>query len=185
MSRHTTLTLQVLVPDALAYAIGDEIWQVGLADAIAEEADTIANLAGAELLEEPTDACGNALRLRVIQEMTEALVASGDTYTAPDGVAYVLTNQAKPDRSAEPDTLDPVTATLPDPVVDEVLRFESLPVGSSGDRRAIVRWSDGTEGQALAWYSDEILICEGDLLGKTKHELRSLHFHRDRDWLQS
>ena len=26
---------------------------------------------------------------------------------------------------------------------------------------------------------------KGDLLGKTHEQLRSLHFHRDRDWLQS
>ena len=39
---------------------------------------------------------------------------------------------------------------------------------------------------ALAdWPADEILICEGDLLGKTREQLRSLHFRRDRDWLQS
>ena len=50
----------------------------------------------------------------------------------------------------------------PTPVVEEVLRFEDLPVGSSGSRGAFVRWSDGTESQALAWYGDEILICEGD-----------------------
>ena len=37
----------------------------------------------------------------------------------------------------------------------------------------------------MTWYSDEILICEGDLLAKTRDELRSLHFRRDRDWLQS
>jgi hypothetical protein len=46
----------------------------------------------------------------------------------------------------------------PSPVVEEVLRFEDLPPGSRGSRRAVVRWSDGTEGEALAWYSDEIPI---------------------------
>jgi hypothetical protein len=30
-----------------------------------------------------------------------------------------------------------------------------------------------------------ILICEGDLLGNTREQLCSLHFRRDRDWLQS
>ena len=34
-------------------------------------------------------------------------------------------------------------------------------------------------------YADEILICEGGLIGKTREQLRSLHFRRDRDWLQS
>jgi hypothetical protein len=69
--------------------------------------------------------------------------------------------------------------------VEEVLRFEDLPLGELASRRAVVRWSDGTEGEALRWVSDEILICEGDLVGKTREQLRSLHFRRDRDWLQS
>ena len=67
----------------------------------------------------------------------------------------------------------------------EVLRFEHLPLGSRGSRRALVRWSDGSEGEAMRWYADEILICEGDLIGKTRDQLRSLRFRRDRDWLQS
>lgn len=70
-------------------------------------------------------------------------------------------------------------------VVEEVVRFEALPLGSRGNRRAIVRWSDGSEGEVLTWYDDEVLVCEGDLIGKTRDELRSLHFRRDRDWLQS
>jgi hypothetical protein len=72
-----------------------------------------------------------------------------------------------------------------DSVVEQVLRFENLPIGSSGSRRAIVRWSDGSEDEALRWYADETLISEGDLLGKSRDQLRSLHFRRDRDWLQS
>jgi hypothetical protein len=71
------------------------------------------------------------------------------------------------------------------PTVAEVLAFEDLPPGSLASRRATVRWSDGTEGEALRWYADEVLVCEGDLIGKTQDELRSLHFGRDRDWLQS
>ena len=43
------------------------------------------------------------------------------------------------------------------PTVVEVLRFENLPPGSLASRRAVVRWSDGSEGEALRWYSDEIL----------------------------
>ena len=43
----------------------------------------------------------------------------------------------------------------------------------------------GSDGEALRWYADEVLVCEGDLIGKTQAELRSLHFRRDRDWLQS
>jgi hypothetical protein len=52
-------------------------------------------------------------------------------------------------------------------------------------RRAVVRWSDGTEGEALRYYDDEVLISEGDLIGKTQDEIRTLHFRRDRDWLRS
>ena len=42
------------------------------------------------------------------------------------------------------------------PTVVEVLRFEDLPLGSRGSRRAVVRWSDGTESEALSWFADEI-----------------------------
>jgi hypothetical protein len=72
-----------------------------------------------------------------------------------------------------------------DPVVQEVLRFEDVPLESAGSRRAIVRWSDGTHGEAVTFYADEVLFSEGDLLGKTQSQIRSLHFGRDRDWLQS
>lgn len=71
------------------------------------------------------------------------------------------------------------------PTVVEVLRFEDLPPDSLASRRAVVRWSDGTEGEALRWVADEVLITEGDLLGKSREQLRSLHFRRDRDWLQT
>ena len=71
------------------------------------------------------------------------------------------------------------------PTVVEVLRFEDLPLGSTGSRRAIVRWSDGSEGEAIRFYRDEVLASERDLMGKTQGEIRSLHFRRDRDWLQS
>jgi len=66
------------------------------------------------------------------------------------------------------------------PTVVEVLRL-----ASRGSRRAVVRWSDGTETETLSWFADEILVCEGDLIGKTREQLRALHFRRDRDWLRS
>ena len=78
-----------------------------------------------------------------------------------------------------------MSASSSQPTITEILRFEDLPLGSRGSRRAVVRWSDGSEGEALTWYDDEILICEGDLIGKTSAQLGSLHFRRDRDWLQS
>jgi hypothetical protein len=51
-------------------------------------------------------------------------------------------------------SLDSMSAAEPSPVVEEVVRFEDLPLGSRGTRRAIVRWSDGSEGEALTWYDD-------------------------------
>jgi len=71
------------------------------------------------------------------------------------------------------------------PIVEEVQRFEEVPAGALASRRAIVRWSDGTEGEAIRWYHDEVLICEGDLIHKTLDQIRALHFRRDREWLQS
>lgn len=70
-------------------------------------------------------------------------------------------------------------------VVEEVLRFEDLPVGPMASSRAVVRWSDGSESEALRWFDDEVLVSEGDLVGKTREQIRSLHFRRDRDWLRS
>jgi len=70
-------------------------------------------------------------------------------------------------------------------VVEEVLAFEDLPVGAMASRRAVVRWSDGTESEALCYYDDEVLVSERDMVSKTREQIRSLHFRRDRDWLQS
>jgi hypothetical protein len=44
----------------------------------------------------------------------------------------------------------------------EVISVEALPIGASGSRCAIVRWSDGDVGEALRWWDDEVLFCEGD-----------------------
>ena len=43
------------------------------------------------------------------------------------------------------------------PIVEEVLRFEELPAAALASRPAIVRWSDGTEGEAARWCDDEVL----------------------------
>ena len=40
-------------------------------------------------------------------------------------------------------------------------------------------------GEAIRSTQDEVLFCEGDLVGNTREQIRSLHFRRDRDWLQS
>jgi hypothetical protein len=89
--------------------------------------------------------------------MTKALAQADDTYRAPDGVLYSLTDHPALDPHDGEDRLDPVADTKPDPIVEEVLRFENLPPGSLATRRAVVRWSDGTESEALKWYADEIL----------------------------
>jgi len=70
-------------------------------------------------------------------------------------------------------------------VILEVIAVEPLPIGARGSRRAVVRWSDGSVGEALRWWDDEVLFCEGDLVGKSEADLRSLHFRRDRHYLRS
>jgi hypothetical protein len=94
--------------------------------------------------------------------MTSALVSVGDRYRAPDGVLYSLTDQAAPDPPNGDGRLSAMGTPTSEPIVEEVLRFEELPLGSAGTRRAVVRWSDGTEDAAITWYSDEILVCEGN-----------------------
>jgi hypothetical protein len=51
-------------------------------------------------------------------------------------------------------SLESMSAADSIPVVEEVLRFEYFPLGSRGTRRAVVRWSNGSEGEALTWYDD-------------------------------
>lgn len=54
----------------------------------------------------------------------------------------------QPSHPHRPGNLDSVTAPESSATVIEVLRFEDLPLGSRGSRRAVVRWSHGTEGEA-------------------------------------
>jgi hypothetical protein len=157
MSHSNPLILQVHLSGTEPCEIGDEIWQRSLPAAIRAEAETVADYAVPDLLCLPGAAARLALRDRVIAEMTAALRQAGDTYTAPDGVAYTLTNQAQLDLTGRDDTLASMSPEKSAPVVEEVLCFQDLPVGSSGTDNAFVRWSDGTESQPLAWYSDEIL----------------------------
>ena len=73
--------------------------------------------------------------------------------------------------------------TRSDPTVVEVLRVEEHAPGE-GRRHVVVRWSDASSGRALSYFADEILISEGDMVGRTAGELRALHFVRDREYLQ-
>jgi hypothetical protein len=151
------MILNVHVPGVPCYEIGEEIWEQPLAEAISAEAETIAGYAGPELLPSPSQAQRAALCDRIAAEMTSLLTQVGDVYTAPDGVVCSLTDEPALDPSLYKGTLSPVSDPMPSPVVQEVLRFEDLPLGSAATRRAIARWSDGTESVALSWYGDEIL----------------------------
>jgi hypothetical protein len=179
------MILKVHLKGAASHDVGDEIWQESLAEAIHAEADTIAGYAGSGLLESPDQAHRDALRDRIVDEMTSTLVSVGDRYHAPDGVLYSLSELSGADPLSGEGRLSAMGTRTSEPIVEEVLRFEDVPLGPAGTRRAVVRWSDGTEDAPMTWYGDEILVCEGDLVGKTRAEIRSLHFRRDRDWLQS
>ena len=72
---------------------------------------------------------------------------------------------------------------MPEPTVIEVIEIQE-PARGEGRREIIVRWSDGSVGPAISYYADEILLSEGDMVGKTAAQLRALHFARDRDHLQ-
>jgi hypothetical protein len=91
MNPSELLILRVHVAGAEPYEIGDEIWQQSLAEAIATEAQTITDDAGADLLEDSSEASRNQLRDQVSADMTSALRRAGDSYRAPDGVRYSLT----------------------------------------------------------------------------------------------
>lgn len=160
--------------DPVGHEIGDEIWHASLPEAIRCEAENAAYHFPATIIEYvgPERLVG-----LLAQDMTTALRAAGDTYTAVDGVTYTLSHQA----AATPAT----TATLsgmPDERVAVEATFEQA---DYGPRIAIVRWSNGTTGEAVRFYADEVLICEGDLIGKTREQIRSLHNRRDGDWLRS
>jgi hypothetical protein len=60
----------------------------------------------------------------------------------------------EPESHDSPSRLESVSVPQAHPTIREVLCFEDLPLGSRGSRRAVVRWSDGTEGEALTWYVD-------------------------------
>jgi hypothetical protein len=156
------MILKVHLQGAASYYVGDDIWHESLAEAIHAEAETIAGYAGSELLESPDQAHRDVLRDRIADEMTSALVSVGDRYRAPDGVLYSLIEESAVDPQSGEGRLRGVGTHESEPIVEEVLRFETLPIDRGGTRRAIVRWSNGSEGTALAWYPDEILLCEGD-----------------------
>jgi hypothetical protein len=74
--------------------------------------------------------------------------------------------------------------TMTEPVITRVVAIEELPPGSPATRRLIAAWSDGSQSEALAWFSDEWLVSEGDLIGLTRSQVRALAHRRDRQWLR-
>jgi hypothetical protein len=162
------MILKVHVPGAHCYEIGDEIWHVPLPDAIRAEAEIITADARSDLLQASDRSGCEGLRDRVIAEMTAALIQLGDTYQAPDGVIYSLADEPGVDLSPHEDNLGPVSLPTPGPIVEEVLRFERLPLGSLGTRSAVVRWSDALRarpygGMRMSFYPQSITSggCEG------------------------
>jgi hypothetical protein len=151
------MILKVHLQGAASYNVGDEIWQESLANAIHAEAQMIAGYAGSDLLESPDRPHRDGLRDRIVNEMTAALVSVGDRYRAPDGVLYSLIEPSGADPLSGEGRLSVMSVRTSEPIVEEVLRFENLPLGSAGTRRAVVRWSDGTEDAPMTWYGDEIL----------------------------
>jgi len=160
--------------DPVGHEIGDEIWHASLPDAIRCEAEKAAYHFPATIIEH----VGPERLIELLaQDMTTALRAAGDTYAAVDGVTYTLSHPA----AATPVT----TATLSGMPGERVAVEATFEQADYGPRIAIVRWSDGTTGEAVRFYPDELLVCEGDLIGKTQEQIRSLHHRRDSDWLRS
>jgi len=71
-----------------------------------------------------------------------------------------------------------------EPIVDALVEVRELEAGSPGSRSLVVRWSDGSVGEAARFYSDEWMLSEGDLVGKTQREIRALCHARDVAYLQ-
>jgi hypothetical protein len=61
--------------------------------------------------------------------------------------------------------------SVPDPVVVEVIKIEPLPIGGNGSRRAVVKWSDGTTGEALRWFAD---LCGYPHKSASAYRVRSI-----------
>jgi len=154
---------------AAVHEIGDELWHTALPDAIHAEADRTAH-------HFPATVIGHLGHARLAQliadDMAARLRAIGDTYIATDGVIYTL---------APPTSGRYAAAMSGQPVAVEAT-FEQT--AEYGPRTATVRWSDGTSSEAVCFYPDDP-ISGGDVVGRTQEQIRSLHFRRDRDWLQS
>src|SRR5215217_4005108 len=72
------------------------------------------------------------------------------------------------------------SVTEPEPVLREVLSFETLPLGQKGSRRAVVRWSDGRIAEALRWWDDLCVHPHKSACAETCVMPRELRIRRGR-----
>jgi hypothetical protein len=127
------------------------VWPAGkcMRPAVADHADVSDLQAGSwyepEFLARGTNPSFQGLReTRPASQMSDELHEVGDRSRAPDGVGCSLTTEDALDPSSGDTRLDSVAQTGISPVVEEVLLFADLPLGSLGTCSAVVRWSDGT-----------------------------------------
>lgn len=144
-----TMILTASIDGIPNHLVGNEIFHESLAAAIHTEAEATVESNPCWLLE----LLGSAVAVDVVAAaMTAALHTVGDRYQAVDGVVYELVDGDSPTAAA--------AASLPymtsQPVVTDA-SFETLPIGSGASRRAIARWSDGTQSEVLRWHDDELL----------------------------
>ena len=104
--------------------------------------------------------CDRELEVTIDRDLEEAVaVIIGDVARAPGsaqaagGQREQLDGRSERSRYGEP---------MSEPVITRVVAIEDLPPGSRATRRLIAAWSDGTQSEALAWFSDEWLVSEGD-----------------------
>lgn len=101
-------------------------------------------------------------------------------------VGSTVPRNAADDRTPTDDRVESTRygQAVSEPVITRMVAVEDLPPGLRATRRLIAEWSDGTQSEALAWFSDEWLVSEGDLIGLTRDDVRALAHRRDRDWLR-
>jgi hypothetical protein len=151
------MILRTHLAGSQCYDVGDEIWQEPLADVIRDEADMIASYAREVAVGAGTR---NVLRDRIIAEMTDALVCAGAAYVAPDGVVYTLDHDPEPPTGDRADTLTGMSSQLGQPVVEQVVRFDTLPLDQGAMRRAVVRWSNGSESRTRMGTQESTVNCD-------------------------
>ena len=123
------------------------------------------------------------LELTLDDDLAQAIATIVNDIAAPESIAHNATGEVHE---------QPVVAPVPrrygeavrEPVITRVVAIEELPPGSAATRRVIVAWSDGSQSEALAWFGDEWLVSEGDLVGLTRDEVRALAHRRDRQWVR-